>query len=50
MMLLGDSHTSGTVLDALPPSRTVLVSSATKSYQPDVGYHFYFTSPFCLGV
>jgi hypothetical protein len=48
--LLGMAHTVGTVLDALPPSRTVLVSSAAKSYQPDVGYQFSFISSFCLGV
>ncbi|KAF3330905.1 hypothetical protein FCM35_KLT04259 [Carex littledalei] len=34
--LLGMARTAGTVLDTLPPSRSVLASSAAKSYQPDV--------------
>ncbi|KAJ4795490.1 RNA-binding ASCH domain protein [Rhynchospora pubera] len=34
--LLGMVRTAGTVLDALPPSRSVLVSSAGRSYQPDI--------------
>ncbi|KAJ3703711.1 hypothetical protein LUZ61_007416 [Rhynchospora tenuis] len=34
--LLGMVRTAGTVLDALPPSRSVLVSSAGRSYQPDM--------------
>ncbi|KAJ3671525.1 hypothetical protein LUZ60_007604 [Juncus effusus] len=34
--LLGVAHTSGTVSDALPPSKSVLLSAATKTYQPDI--------------
>ena len=39
--LLRMARTAGTVLDTLPPSRSVLASSAAKSYQPDVSNHFF---------